>query len=58
MLTSIQANVLPVEQRVKELLDLPKAERAERLGKLSELSFAEQLRVRRLLAEFSGDPAR
>jgi hypothetical protein len=58
VLTSLQANALPVEQRVKELLALPEAERAERLKNLPELPFAEQLRIRRLLTQFSDKPER
>ncbi len=58
VLAGLQTDVLPVEQRFKELLDLPETERAERLNGLSRLSFAEQLRIKRLLVEFGGTPAK
>lgn len=52
VIRALQSNVLPLEQRVKELSALPEAERAERLKKLDQLPFSEQLPIKRLLAEF------
>src|SRR5487761_9711 len=55
VLTAIQSNVLPLERQAKELAALSEEERAERLKKLAELPFVEQVRIKRLLVEFSGD---
>ena len=55
VLTAIQSNVLPLEREAKELAGLSEQGRAERLKKLAELPFVEQVRIKRLLVEFSGD---
>ena len=55
VLTAIQGNILPLEQQAKELAALSEQERAERLKNLADLPFVEQVRIKRLLVEFSGD---
>jgi hypothetical protein len=56
VLTAIQSNVLPLEQQARELAALPEEVRFERLKNLSELPFVEQVRIKRLVAEFSAAP--
>jgi DNA-binding transcriptional MerR regulator len=56
VIRALQSNVLPLEQRVKELLALPVAERADRLENLEKLPFSEQVPIKRLLAEFDQPP--
>jgi hypothetical protein len=53
VLTALQSNVLPLEQQARELAALSEDERAERLKNLSQLPFVEQVRIKRLVAEFS-----
>jgi hypothetical protein len=53
VLDALQGSVLPVEARVKELAALPEEEQADRLRELSHLPFAEQVSVKRLLADYS-----
>jgi len=53
VLTAIQSNVLPLEQQARELAALPEDVRLERLKNLSEIPFVEQVRIKRLVAEFS-----
>lgn len=53
VLSAIQRNVLPVEQRARELAALSKEEQAERLKNLAELPFVEQVHIKRLLADYS-----
>lgn len=55
VLAAIQSNILPLEQHARELASLSDQERAERLKNLAELPFVEQVRIKRLLVEFSGD---
>lgn len=55
VLTGIESNVRPLERLARELAALSKEERAERLKKLTELPFADHMRLNRLLFEFSGD---
>lgn len=52
IIAAIQTNVVPVEQMARDLVGLSKEDQAERLSDLSQLPFAEQLKVRRLLIEF------
>ena len=54
VLTALQSNVLPLEQQARELAALPEEQRAERLKNLSQLPFVEQVRIKRLVVEFSG----
>jgi DNA-binding transcriptional MerR regulator len=54
ILTALQSNVLPLEQQARELAALPEEQRAERLKNLSQLPFVEQVRIKRLVVEFSG----
>ena len=53
VLTAIRSSVQPLEQQAKELAALPEKDRAERLKNMSDLPFAEQVRIKRLVAEFS-----
>jgi DNA-binding transcriptional MerR regulator len=52
VLGAIQANVQPVEQQARELAAMSEDERAKRLKNLAQLPFAQQLRIKRLVAEF------
>jgi hypothetical protein len=58
VLSAIQSNVLPLEQQARELAALSEDARAERLKNLSKLPFVEQVRIKRLIAEFSMDGKR
>jgi hypothetical protein len=58
VLSAIQSNVLPLEQQARELAALSEDERAERLKNLSQLPFVEQVRIKRLIVEFSADAKR
>ena len=58
VLSAIQSNVLPLEQQARELAALSEEERTERLKNLSQLPFVEQVRIKRLVAEFGGDTTR
>lgn len=53
VLTAIRSSVQPLEQQAKELAALSEEDRMERLKNLSDLPFAEQIRIKRLVAEFS-----
>jgi hypothetical protein len=55
VIMAIQSNVLPIEQRARELASMSEEVRAEHLQNLSNLPFAEQLRIKRLVDEFSRD---
>ena len=58
VVVALEHDVLPLEQRAKELAPLSKSELAERLKYLDRFPFADQVRVRRLLAEFSPEVSR
>lgn len=53
LLSGFQSNVLPLEQQARELAALSEEERSERLKNLSQLPFMEQVRIKRLVVEFS-----
>ncbi len=53
--TAIQSNVLPIKEQARELAAMSEGERAARLKNLPELPFVEQVRIKRLVAEFSDD---
>jgi hypothetical protein len=55
VLGAIQTNVQPVEQQVRALAAMSEDERAQHLKNLSQLPFAEQLRIKRLVADFGTD---
>jgi hypothetical protein len=50
---AIQTSVEPIEQQARELVAMTEEERDERMKNLSQLPFAEQLRIKRLMAEFA-----
>jgi hypothetical protein len=54
VLTAIESNVLPIEQQARELAAMSEGERAARLKNLAQLPFVEQVRIKRLVGEFSG----
>jgi hypothetical protein len=56
VLSAIQSNVLPLEQQAKELAALSEEEQVEQLRNLAQLPFVEQMRIKRLLAEFKHSP--
>ncbi|KJF16955.1 hypothetical protein [Acidithrix ferrooxidans] len=53
---SYQTNIIPLEQQAKELAALSEDDRIQRLKNLSELPFAEQLRIKRLIVKYSETP--
>lgn len=55
VLSAIESSVLPIEQQARELAALSKGEREERLKNLAQLPFVEQVRIKRLVTEFSVD---
>lgn len=53
VVNSFQATIIPLEQQAKELAVLPEEDRNQRLKNLSKLPFAEQSRIKRLIAKYS-----
>ena len=49
ILSAIRSSVIPVEEQVRTLASLSKDERAQKLGNLSNLPFAQQLQITRLI---------
>lgn len=58
VIKSLSQNVLPVDERARELAALTESELHQRLPELGRLPFVEQVRLKRLIAEYRNEPPR
>jgi len=52
---SLSNQVLPIDERARELAALGDTELGERLSQITALPFVEQVRLKRLIAEYRGE---